>query len=85
MPNDGPKNNESAFVNLDSDIGPGTHWTAYEKFGKIVKFFDSYGNLKPPIELIRYFGDAKIYYNHTRYQKNNSYNCGHLCIAFLRK
>lgn len=78
------KVNESAIVNLDNSGGAGTHWVAYKKKGKRVDYFDSYGNLKAPLELVKYFGDAKIYYNKKRYQKPDQTNCGELCLKFLK-
>lgn len=77
--------NESGIVNLDSDVGVGTHWVAYSKKGPLVTYFDSYGNLKPPMELIKYLQDdgSSIQYNYNTYQKFNSYVCGHLCLLFL--
>jgi hypothetical protein len=77
------KNQESAVVNLDSEIGTGTHWVAYKKIGKQVKYFDSYGNIPPPLELQKYFNGYNIEYNYERYQKYNTINCGHLCLKFL--
>lgn len=78
---------ESGIVNLDDKIGAGTHWTAYVKSGPNVAYFDSIGNLNPPLELIKYFRSDgswnKITYNFERYQNLNSYNCGHLCLQFL--
>lgn len=78
-----PKVDESAIVNLDSSTGDGTHWVCYRKSGKTVHYFDSFGNLKPPLELLRYFGDCQIYYNYRRVQKFDSVVCGHLCLKFL--
>lgn len=79
------KNNESGIVNLDKSSGSGTHWVAYKKRGKVIKYFDSYGNLRPPLELLRYFcaKGRRIHYNEIRYQGLNEWNCGHLCLAFL--
>jgi len=74
---------ESGIVNLDNDSGPGTHWVAYKKRGLLVTYFDSYGDLRPPMELIKYFRGSKITYNYDRKQKFNSFNCGHLCLNFL--
>lgn len=78
---------ESGIVNLDEQTGPGTHWTAYLKRGRGVLYFDSFGNLKPPLELIKYFGSDGsrniITYNFDRYQRPNAHNCGHLCLQFL--
>lgn len=78
------KRNECGIINLDKNTGPGTHWVAYTKFGKNVIYFDSFGNLKPPLEFIKYMGNRnKILYNHEKYQTFNSVNCGHLCLEFL--
>lgn len=78
------KYKECGIVNLDSSAHKGTHWVAYKKHGNTVNYFDSFGQLKPSQELVRYFGsNVKILYNKDRYQKFNTYNCGHLCIEFL--
>lgn len=77
---------ERGIVNLDSNRGPGTHWVAYKKNGSQVIYFDSYGNLSPPLELLSYFnsnGPTHISYNYDVYQKFNTVNCGHLCLRFL--
>lgn len=78
-----PRAYESGIVNLDSYSGNGTHWVCYKKMGNKVYYFDSFGNLKPPLELSRYFGDNEIYYNYRRVQNFNSVICGHLCLKFL--
>lgn len=83
LPVDGPKTNEAAIVNLDDETGPGTHWVAYRKTGKDVLYFDSFGNLKPPKELLKYFGVEIIHYNYKRYQNYDTFICGHLCLKFL--
>lgn len=54
LPPGGPRVNESAIVNLDDESGPGTHWVAYRKTGQDVLYFDSFGNLQPPKELVKY-------------------------------
>lgn len=81
------KRNECGIVNLDRNIGDGTHWTAYVKKNKEVTYFDSYGNLRPPEELIKYIlsdgGFTKIRYNYDTMQNYKSSNCGHLCLLFL--
>lgn len=81
------RKNESGVINLDDDVGSGTHWVAYKKIGNIVHYFDSFGDLQPPQEAARYFhtnGTSQIFYNHKRYQTFNQYNCGHLCLNFLQ-
>lgn len=77
---------ERGIVNLDSINGPGTHWIAYKKIDRKVLYFDSFGNLRPPAELIKYFnsnGSCIILYNYNIYQSFNTSNCGHLCLKFL--
>lgn len=78
-----PKRIEKGIVNLDISAGPGSHWVAYSKNNKDVSYFDSYGNLQPPPEILNYFKGSRIKYNYENYQKNNQFNCGHLCLKFL--
>lgn len=79
-----PYKNECAVINLDDIDGPGTHWVAYRKRAHDVQYFDSYGNLPPPLELIKYLGsDVCIYYNYKNYQDYGTVICGQLCIKFL--
>lgn len=77
-----PRKLECGIINLDSSTGVGTHWVAYYKSDKETRYFDSFGNLKPPTELVKYLGN-KISYNYSCIQKFNSFKCGHLCIKFL--
>lgn len=78
---------ESGIVNLDSVYGIGSHWVSYFKRGPLVEYFDSFGNLRPPLELQRYFNSTDravtIKYNYFPRQIENSVNCGHLCLDFL--
>lgn len=75
---------ECAIVNLDSSENQGTHWVAYVKDKRYCEYFNSYGDLKPPLELIEYLKGYDISYNYDTYQKFNTVNCGHLCLKFLR-
>src|SRR5580765_6163668 len=86
LPINNIRRNESGIVNLDDADGPGTHWVAYAKRGDRVIYFDSFGNLRPPKELVRYFGQnvTKIEYNRTSYQNYNQRICGQLCLRFLQ-
>ncbi|XP_029665449.1 uncharacterized protein LOC115236867 [Formica exsecta] len=86
LPINGIRRNESGIVNLDDVDGSGTHWVAYAKRGDRVVYFDSFGNLRRPKELVRYFGQnvANIEYNHTTYQNYNQGICGQLCLRFLQ-
>lgn len=77
---------ETGIINMDQQEGDGTHWIGYVKHGRHVLYFDSVGSLKPPPEIINYFksrGSVDIRYNFTRYQKMDTYNCGHLVLRFL--
>lgn len=79
-----PRSNECGIINLDGMEGPGTHWVAYNKKGNRSTYFDSFGNLPPPQELIQYLlCSSNIEYNYTKFQDYNTYVCGHLCLAFL--
>lgn len=87
MRNDLPKHssdNECAVINLDDVDGPGTHWVAFYKKNQYAYYFDSFGNLRPPLELINYLGSRTlILYNYEKYQNYDTIICGHLCIRFL--
>lgn len=90
LPRSGPWLNESAIVNLDDNAGRGTHWVAYKKRGSSVIYFDSFGDLAPPEELVQYFHKGvgvkytkKILYNYERKQKFDTVLCGHWCLQFL--
>lgn len=78
-----PKDIECAIINLDSSYNEGTHWVAYVKYFDYCEYFDSFGNLKPPLELIKYLKTNDITYNYCNYQKFDAFNCGHLCLKFL--
>lgn len=81
-----PIKNETAIINLGSSDTAGSHWVAYKKHNNKVQYFDSFGNLKPPRELISYFGPGvEISYNYHRKQNFDSVVCGHLCLKFLTK
>lgn len=76
---------ECGVINLDSESGLGTHWVSYYKNDKVCHYYDSFGDLQPPREFIKYIGkdDCKIYFNYNRDQKFNAVICGHLCLKFL--
>lgn len=78
-----PKRIECAIVNLDDSKNEGTHWVAYVIVNNYCEYFDSFGDLKPPSELMRYFKNCNVFYNYIRYQKFNAINCGHLYLEYL--
>lgn len=80
-----PWRNERVIVNLDDKNGRGTHWVCYRKQGSKVYYYDSFGNLQPPIELKRYLKNCDIFYNYENEQAYNTNICGHLCLRFLYK
>lgn len=82
LPNS-PNATECGIVNLDNADSDGTHWVAYVKLKNYCEYFDSFGDLKPPLELVKYLKNCKICYNYCRYQNFNSVNCGHLCLNYL--
>lgn len=58
---------ERGNINLDEDRGYGTHRITYKINGPQVMYFDSYGNLPPPLEMVSYFnsnGPYHIQYNY---------------------
>lgn len=88
LPARGPRLNEAAIVNLDSIWGGGTHWVAYRKDNSKVTYYDSFGDLQPPAELVQYLqmgpeAANNIYYTYDRQQKFGTVLCGHLCLKFL--
>lgn len=78
---------ECGIINLDTSKGCGTHWTAYVKHKNEIIFFNSYGDLRPSLEIIKYFlsdnGNNIIKFNYDSVQSFNSYRCGHHCLQFL--
>lgn len=89
-----PKRNVCAILNLQTSDEDGSHWVTYIKHknqkykkrngGTNIIYFDSFGDLRPPQELIDYLG-PNIMYNHDSFQDYNTIICGHLCLLFLYK
>jgi len=78
-----PRKVENAIINLDTTEGDGTHWVCYSKKKDIVYYYDSFGNLPPPIEFTIYMKNCDIYFNRDCEQSENTVICGHLCILKL--
>ena len=49
------KRKECGIINLDTHIGPGTHWVAYRNIDKYCEYFDSFG-LSMPTEVKKIHG-----------------------------
>lgn len=75
---------ECWILNHGSSSTDGTHWTALAKINNSAYYFDSFGKLPPPLEVINYLGDdVQLYYNAKKYQNYGTAICGHLCLRFL--
>jgi hypothetical protein len=78
-----PRQFECGILNLDTFEGSGTHWTAYIKDDDSVYYYDSFGNLPPPLELIKYLSTPQLLYNREQDQNFGTVICGQLCLQFL--
>jgi len=79
-----PWKNELGVVNLDiSEEKIGSHWVCYMKRGNTIKFCDPVGDVYPPKLLQDYFNGCKVMYNVTKLQRDNTVNCGQICVRFL--
>ena len=79
----------SCIINLDDQIGPGTHWvaTVVKPKSKIVYYFDSF-SLPPPQEFMDYVDELKMKYKFNYgnpIQKIESVRCGYFCLYFLNE
>ena len=70
------------IINLDSKIGPGTHWVSVIIEPNKILYFDSF-RLIPPYELINL--RSEYYYNFLQYQPIKSFLCGYYCLYFLNE
>lgn len=79
-----PAVRECWILNHGTSRSNGTHWTALAKQCNTAFYFDSFGKLPPPLEVLNYLGSSiNLYYNVNRYQNYGSSICGHLCLKFL--
>ena len=79
------KNKECGIINLDSQIGPGTHWVAYRNVeSTYCEYFDSFGLLMPN-EVMKYFTTSgkRIFYSGDEIQERDSVLCGYWCLYYL--
>ena len=78
------KRNEVGIINLDSQIGPGTHWVAYRNNKNGSQYFDSFGLIMPN-EVMKYLmiSGKQIFYSGDEIQERDSVLCGYWCLYYL--
>ena len=78
--------NEVGIINLDSQIGPGTHWVAYRNGDKHAEYFDSFGLIMPD-EVMNYLRTSgkQIFYSGDEIQERDSVLCGFWDLYYLLK
>ena len=76
--------NEVGIINLDLQIGPGTHWVAYRNGDKRAEYFDSFGLIMPN-EVMNYLRTSgkQIFYSGDEIQERDSVLCGYWCLYHL--
>ena len=76
--------NEVGIINLDSQIGPGTHWAAYRNGKNGAEYFDSFGLIMPN-EVMKYLmtSGKKIFYSGDEIQERDSVLCGYWALYYL--
>lgn len=74
---------ERGIINLDDSKNPRTHWCAYIKDKNVVYWFDPFGDVPPPEEIVQYFKNFHIFYNHDKFQYFGTSDCGKLSLEFL--
>ena len=78
------KRNEVGIINLDSQIGPGTHWVAYRNNKNGSEYFDSFGLIMPNKEMKYLMISGKqIFYSGDEIQERDSVLCGYWCLYYL--
>ena len=78
------KKDEVGIINLDSQIGPGTHWVAYRNGDKYVEYFDSFGLIMPK-EIMQFMSTSgkRLMYSGDEIQERDSVLCGYWCLYYL--
>ena len=77
---------ECGIVNLDNQIGPGTHWVAYRNMPdeRLCEYFDSFG-LPMPLEVGNYMATSgkQLEYSGDEIQERDSVLCGYWDLYYL--
>ena len=78
--------NEVGIINLDSQIGSGTHWVAYRNGKNVAEYFDSFGLIMPN-EVMKYLmtSGKQIFYSGDEIQERDSILCGYWCLYYLNE
>ena len=79
------KKDECGIINLDSQLGPGTHWVAYRNVeSTYCEYFDSFGLIMPN-KVIKYLmtSGKQIFYSGDEIQERDSVLCGYWCLYYL--
>ena len=79
------KKNECGIINLDSQIGPGTHWVAFRNVeSTYCEYFDSFGLIMQN-EVIKYLmtSGKQIFYSGDEIQERDSVLWGYWCLYYL--
>lgn len=75
---------EAGIANMQNSNQNGSHWCAYWRKNNNVFYYDSFGGLIPPTEMIEYFGEScNIFYNRKPNQTYDTFICGQLAVIFL--
>lgn len=75
---------ECWILNHGDNRSAGSHWCTLVKIKNRAWYYDSFGRLAPPLEVLRYLGKkVKIFYNYHQHQGFGTFICGQLCLKFL--
>ena len=78
------KSKECGIINLDTHIGPGTHWVCYRNIGEYCEYFDSFGLMMPTV-VKKYMATSgkQLEYSGDEIQERDSVLCGYWCLYYL--
>ena len=76
---------EVGIINLDTQLGNGTHWVAYRNIDSThCEYFDSFGLIMPnKVKTYLMTSDKQIYYSGDEIQERDSVLCGYWCLYYL--
>ena len=75
--------NGAYVINLNEYHDIGTHWVVLYVNNKIVTYFDSFGVVHIPKEIMKFIVRKKIIINIYRIQAYDSIMCGYFCNGFI--